>query len=50
MESHLVNPMPVISEECSYTDILIVSAGPSGFFLAQGLARLDLEVRLIERR
>lgn len=38
------NPKP------SFTDVLVIGAGPSGLMAAQALARLGVKVRVIERR
>jgi phenol 2-monooxygenase len=34
----------------SYTDVLIVGAGPGGLMAAQALARLGIQVKLVDRR
>lgn len=34
----------------SHCDVLVVGAGPSGLMVAQALARLGIQVRVIERR
>ena len=37
-------------ENVSYTDVLIVGAGPSGLMAGQALARLGIKFRIIDRR
>ncbi|KAJ6531709.1 hypothetical protein B0H19DRAFT_1272913 [Mycena capillaripes] len=34
----------------SYTDVLIIGAGPGGLFLAQALSRLGVRVKIVDRR
>ncbi|HEV7735762.1 MAG TPA: FAD-dependent monooxygenase [Chlamydiales bacterium] len=34
----------------SRTDVLIIGAGPAGLFMAHALARLGINIRIIDRR
>jgi phenol 2-monooxygenase len=34
----------------SYTDVLVIGAGPGGLMTAQALARLGVKVKVVERR
>ena len=47
---HLESSMSPSGRKESYVDVLIIGAGPSGLFCANGLAKAGINVRIIDKR